>query len=290
MASDTTADFAANADQAEYWNSVTGEKWVLFQAEIDQRLEPLNALLIERAGIAAGQRAIDVGCGTGALALRLAEVVGTSGAVLGVDLSEPMLALAEHRRTEHRYGHVRFQRIDAQTHAFEAGAHDFLLSRFGVMFFGDPVAAFRNLMTALRPAGRLAFACWAPIGENPWFEIPIEVGVRWLGRPEPSPPRAPGPFAFSEAAYVEQILDAAGFADIAVEPISTVLPGARTAAAEADLVCNMGPLARLIREREPNEQTVRRIVAEIAAAFRPFETTAGVRVPAAVYCVTARRP
>jgi SAM-dependent methyltransferase len=288
MMDDRTDEFEANAEQAEYWNSVTGPKWVQFQAEIDQRLNPLNAILTERAGIAAGERVIDVGCGTGDLALHLAEVVGPTGVVLGVDLSAPMLALAERRRTEHGYGHVQFQQIDAQTHVFEAGAHDFLLSRFGVMFFGDPVAAFRNLMTALRPAGRLAFACWAPIDENPWFEIPMEAGVRWLGRPEPSPPRAPGPFAFSEAAYVEQILGAAGYADIVVEQISTVLPGARTAADEADFVCNMGPLARLIREREPDEQTVRRIVVEIAEAFRPFETAGGVRVPAAVYCVTAK--
>jgi SAM-dependent methyltransferase len=289
MTSDATADLSANLEQAEYWNSLIGPKWVLLQAEIDQRLQPLNAILTERAGIAAGHRVIDVGCGTGDLALHLAEVVGPGGAVLGADLSAPMLALAERRRAERGYGHLRFLQIDAQTRAFEPAAYDLALSRFGVMFFGDPIAAFRNLRRALRPAGGLAFVCWAPIEKNPWFEIPMAAGVRWLGPVEPQPPRAPGPFAFSEAAYVEQILSTAGFVDIAIEQVSTVLPGARTAAAEADFVCNMGPLARLIREREPDEPTVRRIVADLAERFRQFETDAGMRIPATVYCVTAVR-
>jgi SAM-dependent methyltransferase len=289
MTSDATADLSANLEQAEYWNSLIGPKWVLLQAEIDQRLQPLNAILTERAGIAAGHRVIDVGCGTGDLALHLAEVVGPGGAVLGADLSAPMLALAERRRAERGRGHLRFLQIDAQTHAFEPAAYDLALSRFGVMFFGDPVAAFRNLLRALRPSGRLTFVCWAPIEKNPWFEIPMAAGVRWLGPVEPQPPRAPGPFALSEAAYVEQVLGAAGYADIDIAPVEAVLPGAPTAAQEADFVCNMGPLARLLREREPDEPTLRRIVADVAGRFRQFETDAGMRIPATVYCVTAVR-
>lgn len=290
MVTDPAHDFPANAEQAAYWNELTGPKWVQHQVAIDRRLEPLNAILSERGAIAKGQQVMDLGCGTGALALHLAERVGPGGAVLGVDLSAPMLALAERRRDEGGYAQLRLRQLDAQTHAFDPGAFDALASRFGVMFFSDPVAAFGNLWRGLRPGGRLAFVSWAPIEANPWFEIPMAIGVRWLGPPDPQPPRAPGPFAFSEPAYVDHILSAAGFADIAIELLATVLPGAKSAADEAEFVQNMGLLARLIREREPDAQTVRRIVAEIAERFRPFETDAGVRVPASVHCVTAVRP
>jgi ubiquinone/menaquinone biosynthesis C-methylase UbiE len=290
MTTEPPGDFPANAEQAAYWNELSGPRWVELQAAIDQRLEPFNAMLAGRAGTSPGHKVLDIGCGTGALALHLAERVGPGGAVLGVDLSAPMLARAEHRRAEHDVAHLRFRRLDAQTHAFDPGAFDVLASRFGVMFFSDPVAAFGNLRRALRPEGRLAFVAWAPIEGNPWFEIPTAVGVRRLGPPEPQPRRAPGPFAFSDAAYVEQILSAAGFAEIIIERITTVLPGPPTAAAEAEFVQHMGPLARLIREREPDAATVRQIVAEIAEGFRQFETAAGMRVPASVYCVTAVRP
>ena len=290
MVTDPAHDFPANAEQAAYWNELTGPKWVQHQVAIDRRLEPLNAILSERGAIAKGQQVMDLGCGTGALALHLAERVGPGGAVLGVDLSAPMLALAERRRDEGDYAQLRLRQLDAQTHAFDPGAFDALASRFGVMFFSDPVAAFGNLWRALRPGGRLAFVSWAPIEANPWFEIPMAIGVRWLGPPDPQPPRAPGPFAFSEPAYVRHILSAAGFADVAIELLATVLPGAKSAADEAEFVQNMGLLARLIREREPDAPTVRRIVAEIAERFRPFETDAGVRVPASVHCVTAVRP
>ena len=289
MMDDRTDAFAANAEQAEYWNALIGPKWVQLQAEIDQRLEPLNAILTGGAGVAAGHKVIDVGCGTGALALHLAEVVGPGGAVLGVDLSAPMLALAERRRAERGYGRLRFQQVDAQTHAFEPTAYDLALSRFGVMFFGDPVAAFRNLMAALR-AGRLAFLCWAPIEKNPWFEIPMKAGVRWLGEPEPQPPRAPGPFAFSEAAYVEQILGAAGFADIAIEPISIVLPALEARRGPRPTSSATWARSRGCSGSASHERTQSRIVAEVVEHFRRFETDAGMRVPASVYCVTATRP
>ena len=193
MMDENTDQFAANAEQAEYWNALIGPKWVQLQAEIDQRLEPLNAMLTGRAGLAAGHEVIDVGCGTGDLALHLAQLVGPSGAVLGVDLSAPMLAAAERRRAERGHGHLQFKQVDAQTHAFERAGYDCILSRFGVMFFSDPVAAFCNLLRPLRASGRLAFVCWAPIEKNPWFEIPMAAGARWLGPVEPQPPRAPAP-------------------------------------------------------------------------------------------------
>ena len=189
--------FAANPDQAEYWNSAPAEKWVSHQADFDQRLGPLGSALIGRAAVRRGERVIDIGCGTGATTMELAELVGPEGSVLALDLSQPMLALARRRSAERGLGNVCFLCADAQSHRFEAAAHDLLISRFGVMFFSDPVAAFANLRTALRSGGRLGFVCWAALERNPWFALPLAVGERMLGPAEPHPPRAPRPQALN---------------------------------------------------------------------------------------------
>jgi SAM-dependent methyltransferase len=290
MPADVAARLAANADQAEFWNSAQGEKWVRHQADFDQRLGPLGDALLSQAAIRRGERVIDVGCGTGATTLELAEQVGPEGSVLAIDLSAPMLALARRRSAERGHHNVRFLRADAQSHRFEQTAHDLLISRFGVMFFSDPVAAFANLRSTLRPGGRLGFVCWAALERNPWFALPLAAGERWLGAAEPQPPRAPGPLAFSETGYVEDILAAAGFADVAIETVATRLPGAPTAEAEAAFACLAGPLARLIRTREPDAATERAIVGEITERFRPFQSAAGVRIPATLHYVRARQP
>jgi SAM-dependent methyltransferase len=290
MTDDLPGCFAANPDQAEYWNSPQAEKWVTFQADFDQRLRPLGEALIRRAGLRRGERVVDVGCGTGATTRELAELVGPEGVVLAIDFSAPMLALARRRSAERGQRNLRFLCADAQSHRFEEAAQDLLISRFGVMFFSDPVAAFANLRSALRPGGRLAFVCWAALERNPWFALPLAVGERWLGPAEPQPPRAPGPLAFSETGYVEEILAGAGFADPAIETVTTALPGAPTAEAEAAFACLVGPLARLIRTREPDAATERAIVLEVAERFRPYQGAAGVRIPATLHYVQARQP
>jgi SAM-dependent methyltransferase len=257
MTRDLSERFAANLAQAEYWNSAGGQRWVAYQAVLDQRFEPLSDLLIERAAPGPGDALIDVGCGTGALAFRLAERTGPAGSVLAVDISELLLGVARRRGAEQGVGNVRFLRADAQNHAFEPGGCDLLCSRLGVMFFSDPIAAFANLGRALRPGGRLAFACWAPLEANPWFAIPLEIGVGLLGPPEPQPPRAPGPLALSDRDYILAILRAAGFDDIEIDRAEAWLPGAPSVREEAELLCQLGPLARLITAREPDEATLR---------------------------------
>ena len=289
MTSDFAEHFPANADQAEYWN-VRGEQWVIHQAALDARLGLVNGQLLARAAPRAGERVVDIGCGTGAATLLLAKEVGWEGSVLGVDISEPMLALARRRSAEQGHDHVRFLRTDAQTHPFEAATHDLLLSRFGVMFFSEPVAAFANLRAALRPGGRLTFVCWAPLADNPWFALPLAVGVRWLGPPDPQPPRAPGPLALAETGYVEEILSGAGFAAIRIETVMTPMPGAATAEAEAEFACQVGPLTRLLQTREPEAATRQAIVLEVAERFRPYEGEDGVRIPATLHYVNAIRP
>jgi len=290
MTGDLAARFPANPAQAEYWNTGRGEQWVTHQEALDARFAGVRDALLARAAPGRGERALDIGCGTGATTLVLAERVSPGGAVLAVDISAPMLALARARCAAQGMDQVRLLCADAQSHPFEQAAHDVLVSRFGVMFFSDPIAAFANLRQALRPRGRLAFVCWGPLDANPWFALPLAVGVRALGPPEPEPPRAPGPLAFAETGYVEEILVRAGFAGIRIETVTAPLPCARTAAEEAAFARVVGPLARLIQTRQPDAATLAAIVEELAERFRPYQSAAGVRIPATLHHVTALRP
>jgi SAM-dependent methyltransferase len=280
----------ANADQAEYWNSEPGRRWIACQEALDQRFGPLTDLLIARARILSGECVVDVGCGTGATTSQLAGCVGAHGSVLAVDISEPLLAVARRRVMQSSHANVRFVRDDAQTHRFERGCYDLVMSRFGVMFFDDPVSAFRNLLGALRAGGRLTFVCWGPLEDNPYFGIPLQVGIEKLGPPEPRPARAPGPMALSEPDYIEEILDGAGFADIAIDRASTWLPGAQSARDEAELMSVVGLLARLLKERGADEATRRTLVDTLTEHLAPYLTADGVRLPAILHVVTAAAP
>lgn len=290
MPEDLAARFPANPAQAEYWNTGRGEQWVTHQAALDARFAGVRDALLARAAPAPGERALDIGCGTGATTLALADRVGPGGAVVAVDISAPMLAVARVRCAAQGIDQVRLLCADAQSHAFERASYDLLVSRFGVMFFSDPVAAFANLRRALRPRGRLAFVCWGPLDDNPWFALPLAVGVRALGPPDPEPPRAPGPMAFAETGYVEEILARAGLAGIRIETVANPLPCARTATEEAAFARVVGPLARLIQTRQPDAATLAALVEKLTERFRPYQSAAGVHIPATLHYVTALRP
>jgi len=290
MTEDLAERFPANPAQAAYWNIGRGEQWVTHQEALDARFASVGDALLARAAPGPGERALDIGCGTGATTLALAERVGPGGAVLAVDISAPMLAVARARCAAQGLDQVRLLCADAQSHAFERATYDLLVSRFGVMFFSDPVAAFGNLRQALQPGGRLAFVCWGPLDDNPWFALPLAVGVRALGPPDPEPPRAPGPLAFAETGYVEEILARAGFAGIRIETVTDPLPCARTAAEEAAFARVVGPLARLIQIRQPDAATLAAMVDKLTDRFRLYQNTAGVRIPATLHYVTALRP
>jgi SAM-dependent methyltransferase len=290
MAVDADRERGANAEQAEYWNSASGERWVTYQEALDQRLAPLTGRWLERCGVRPGDAVIDVGCGAAATTQLLAEAAGAHGSVLGVDISEPLLAAARRRVLHGGWNNVRLILADAQTHRFERACHDRVVSRFGVMFFDDPIGAFANLAGALRPGGHLAFVSWGPLEDNPWFALPLEVAVPSLGPPDPQPPRTPGPLALSEPDYIQEILSGAGFAKIRIERVNTHLPGARSTREEAELMSLFGPLARLLRERSADEATRATLIAELADRLAPYATADSVRVPAVAHLVTATTP
>jgi SAM-dependent methyltransferase len=165
-----------------YWNTVAGPRWVASPGFRERRNQESLALLLACLGLAGGESVLEIGCGTGAVTLPLAEAVGEHGRVLAVDISQPMLEAARKRINEGGTHNVKLLLGDAQVMAFEQSAFDVATSRMGVMFFADPVAAFRNIGGALKPGGRLVFACWAPLAENRHWLISYDIAVRHLGR------------------------------------------------------------------------------------------------------------
>jgi len=207
-----------NAGQLEQW-AREGEQWVAEAGRYDTMLEPFGQAVLAAASLSPGERVADVGCGNGALTIDAARRVGPTGMAVGIDISAPMLDLARRRATQAGVGNVEFVEADAQVRRFGGGGLDAVLSRFGVMFFDDPEAAFANLAGALRPGGRLAFACWQDLFQNEWMLVPGAAAAQHVGLPEMEP-GAPGPFALADAGRVELLLASARFQDVSLESIA----------------------------------------------------------------------
>ena len=279
----------ANAAQRRYWNTVAGPRWVASPGFRERRNQESLALLLARLSLTGGESVLEIGCGTGALTLPLAEAVGEYGRVVAVDISEPMLNAARQKIGERRLRNVTLHSGDAQVFAFEPAAFDLATSRMGVMFFADPPAAFGNIKGALKPGGRLVFACWAPLAENRHWLISYEVAVRHLGPPAPSPAQEPGPLAFGDPDYIRGVLAAAGFAEIAVERAHPTIIGG-SPEEEARQAMTMGPTARLIEAKNPDEPTRQAITREIEAVFAAEAAAGPIRLPATIFLVSGRRP
>jgi SAM-dependent methyltransferase len=286
-----TAPIAAigpNAEQIEYWNSDRARTWVAQQERIDAAIEPIGMLAVERAELAAGERAIDVGCGCGATSLALAARVGPRGRVLGVDVSAVMLARARERARVEGTANVEFINADAQTHAFESRVWDCIYSRFGVMFFADPARAFANLRGALRGGGRVSFACWRPFPENPWMMVPFAALAKFLTPPPPPPPDAPGPFSFGDPDRVRDILGQAGFERIELTRHDGDLSLGKSLEDAVTFTLSAGPAARLLEGVSADDRT--RAERAVREALAPHARGGPVALAGGVWLVTARNP
>jgi len=272
----------ANAAQRRYWNTVAGPRWVATPGFRERRNQESTALLLGRVGLAGGESVLEIGCGTGALTVPLATKVGERGRVVAVDISEPILGAARQRVGEHGLRNVTLLPGDAQVFDFEPTAFDLATSRMGVMFFADPAAAFRNIGGALKPRGRLVFACWAPLEENRHWLISYEIALRHLGPPAPPPAHEPGPLAFGDPDYIRHVLATAGFAEITVERAHPTIIGG-SPEEEARQALMMGPTARLIEEKKPSEATRQAIAHEIEAAFVAEASSGPIRLPATIF-------
>jgi len=275
---------ASNQQQAELWNLTNGPVWVELQTVLDRMLAPLEERLTQMAFPGEGSRVLDIGCGAGATTLAMAERLGSSGLSLGVDISGPLIDAAKGQAAARQVDQAAFICADAQTHAFEAEAFDAVISRFGVMFFDDPVAAFENIRRAAVPGAGLAFVAWRSPAENPFMTAPARALAPMLP-PQPAPdPNGPGQFGFADAERVRRILAQSGWRDVEIERLD-----APCIIAIDDLMAyamNMGPTGAVLRQadstlRERAETTVR-------SALQPFVDGEFARSTAACWWVTAK--
>jgi SAM-dependent methyltransferase len=275
-----------HSDQIDYWNGAGGSRWVQRQAATDVMLAPFADLLLAESGLQAGDAVVDLGCGCGATTAAVAARVGEAGRVLGLDVSAPMLAQTRERLSA--FSNATCVCADAASHAVEPPA-DHVVSRFGVMFFGDPAAAFANVRRWLKPGGRLTFMCWRPIQENPWMQVPLHAAYTHVPRLPKPDPEAPGPFSFADPARVRRILSQAGFAAPAIRPFDR----------KVDLACGrglpdavrnamtIGATSRAVQDQPDDVQ--RRVADAIGEALAPFVSGAEVPLDAAVWVVTTQR-
>ncbi len=269
------------SDQATYWNEDGGRRWVANIARVERMLQPLADELLALAAPASGERALDVGCGGGLTSAAFARAVAPAGRVLGLDVSAVILDVARERFKG--TPNLEFALGDAATMAL--ADYDLVTSRFGVMFFPAPIAAFSNLRRALRGDGRLAFICWRSLDENPWMAVPTRAAFTVLPRPEPTPPGAPGPFAFADGDRLRDILEQAGFGAVSIEPFDRTLDlGTPDDALEQ--MTRMGPAAAAFTAAAVSEQ--RAAADAIRAALEAHVVGGTVHMPSATWLVRAR--
>lgn len=277
----------SNAEQIEYWNSKVGDTWARMQARLDRAFTPVTGALLSVAAPRPGESVLDVGCGTGETTLAIAGAVGDDGYVLGVDISEALLARARERAEELLF-EADFRNADAAVFDAEDG-FDLIVSRFGVMFFAEPVAAFANLHRLAAPGGRLVFACWQPPGDNLWATLPMQALAGVLSEAPAADPHAPGPFAFADPARVGAILNAAGWQDVAFDdlPFTMVVgEGDDPMAAAVQFNLRIGPAARAVREA--GEAAAAAAPGLLGAALAPYLADGEVGLPGAVWLVSAQ--
>ena len=203
----------SNEKQKEYWTNSAGNLWVKDKSEKDNMLEPLGNYALSKFNIIEGMNILDIGCGTGKTTTQLAKKIGNSGHVLGLDLSKTMINEARKYSDKDKTSNIDFLVQDVQNEKLKNLEYDAAFSRFGVMFFSDPIMAFKNIYSSLKNDGLLTFICWQNQKENPWYNSGLEIVKKYVDIPIPEK-KSPGPFAYANKNYIQEILIGSEFKDI----------------------------------------------------------------------------
>ncbi|GLC97450.1 hypothetical protein Tamer19_68590 [Cupriavidus sp. TA19] len=272
-------------EQAALWNGPSGQAWVAQQALLDQLLQPLEALLVGAVDAGAARHVLDVGCGAGATTLALARSIGARGQCTGIDISGPLVDVAR-ARAQREGVPATFVQADAQTRVFAPGTFDAIVSRLGVMFFTDPVAAFANLRLAAKAGAALRCIAWRGAAENPFMTTAERAAAPLLRNLPPRPPGGPGQFAFGDRQLVRSILEDSDWTAIDITPIDVAC--ALPAHALEDYFTNLGPVGLALRDADAGTRD--QVVEVVGNAFRPYMRGQTVHFTAACWMIAARAP
>jgi SAM-dependent methyltransferase len=280
-------DHIVNVEQAEEWDGREGDHWVQHADRYDALSQRITPHLMEAAAVGAGDRVLDVGCGCG-LTTRTAARAASAGSVLGVDLSPAMLQEAERRARAEALTNVGFEQGDVQVQPFAPAEFDLTISKFGVMFFEDPVAAFANIASALRPDGRVVFTCWQDLPLNDWIMVPAGAALSYVPFPDLGPEGAPGPFSLADPDHTRRVLTDAGFDGIEVNEVTEQVFLGDNAADATEFLQGTG-MARLLFENA-DEDTERKAIDAVRGTLEAHEQPEGLWLGSAAWLVAARRP
>ena len=275
-----------NEEQRRRWDEEEGEHWVAEAEHFDRMLAPYGEKVIAALSPEPGEKILDVGCGNGALSLDVAARVGPQGHVLGLDLSGPMLTLAKQRAGERGLGNLSFEKSDVQVHEFGSADFDAVMSRFGVMFFDDPVTAFANLRSAVRPGGRMAFMCWQSPLENDWLMVPAGTMLEVVPMPELPTPGSPGPFGLAQPDRTRSILGDAGWSGVELEPVEVQQWLGSDAASAIDFLSRTEIAKSFLGETD--DETRDKVWQAVEVRLANYTTDDGVHLAGRTWLVTAR--
>ena len=279
-------DRIANLEQAGEWDGRQGDHWVRYADHYDALNQRLTPHLMDAAAVRPADRILDVGCGCG-LTTRIAARAASAGSALGIDLSAAMLREAERRSRAEGLGNARFEQADVQVHALGTAEFDLAISRFGVMFFESPAAAFSNIASALRPDGRFVFLCWQGRERNEWVTTTVSAALEHVPLPTPGPEGAPGAFSLAEPERIRRLLRDAGFENPDIgEVTEPVLMG--DDADDAAAFWQGTGTARVLLD-EADTETERRAIDAVRGALRRHEGPEGIWLGSAAWLVSATR-
>ena len=278
-----------NKNQKDFWSGKGGDIWVERQNVMDTMLSPLGEAALNKLNFNEDENVLDIGCGCGHTTLNIAKRIGSSGNVTGLDISEPMLKRAKESAVEMSITNTSFKCIDVQTEDLGDQIYSAAFSRFGVMFFEDSIAAFKNINKSLISGGYLSFVCWQSPAVNPWQSLFIQEVKKFLDLPSP-PPRSPGPFAFMESEYVSSILEESKFQDITIEGHEAevnMFSGRSLSDSVKDYISINPVVTQMLKESSENQ--IAEIVNSGIEAFSPYYSEKGLIFPSATWLVTARK-